>query len=438
MMTQESDAVVHALNKEFLARHTADAARILNHQEFAGEVLQILQQQPAGIAARLLLLLDVDLRSELVDQMSAEDVRRVFGRLESHDSAEILASLPVERREDRLSALAAGTAREIRDLLTYPEDTAGRLMEPGVLYFHPGDSADEVLERIRRRRKKHVIDICVVDENRRLLGLVSLQDVATSPRDTLLRDLLSDGDPVSVFDMSLREDVLQVFETGRRAVLPVTDAHGRLVGLIRYDGLVHAAREDASEDLQMMFGAGREERALSPVLFAVRKRLPWLEVNLATAFLAAAVVGIFESTIAQITALAVFLPVVAGQSGNTGSQALAVTMRGLLLREITGSSWFRMARKEMAVAFVNGLAVALTTAIIAYVWMGSAGLAAIIGAAMVFSMVVAGFFGALIPSVLKALGQDPAQSSSIILTTVTDIAGFLSFLGLAKLMIDLI
>jgi magnesium transporter len=183
-----------------------------------------------------------------------------------------------------------------------------------------------------------------------------------------------------------------------------------------------------------MFGAGRDERALSKVSFAVRKRLPWLEINLVTAFLAATVVGLFEDTIARFTALAVFLPVVAGQSGNTGSQALAVTMRGLALREIRGRHWFQVASKEVAVGFLNGCVVALTTSFVVYLWMSSYGLALVIGVSMVFSMVIAGLSGALIPILLQSLGQDPAQSSSIVLTTVTDVAGFMSFLGLATLL----
>ncbi|MEQ9365011.1 MAG: magnesium transporter [Leptospirales bacterium] len=436
MTTQTvTDDILRALNREFLAGHPVDAARVLDHADSRAEVEQLLAKQSPAAAARLVLALDSDLAGDLADKMDAGEFRRIFGRLESHDCAEILSRLAKGRRAERLASLSPGAAREINDLLTYPENTAGSLMQPAVISFHPRDTVNEVLTRVRSRRKKHVIDICIVDEERRLIGVVSLQDVATGAKGATMRDLIG-NEAISVPDLAPREDVIRIFETGRMAVLPVVDAQGRLVGMIRYDTLVVAAREDASEDLLKMFGAGREERALSPVLFAVRKRLPWLEVNLATAFLAAAVVGVFESTIAQITALAVFLPVVAGQSGNTGSQALAVTMRGLFLREIKGSNWFRMARKEMAVAFVNGVVVALTTSVIAYVWMGSAGLAAIIGVAMVFSMVVAGFFGAVIPSVLKALGQDPAQSSSIILTTVTDIAGFLSFLGLAKLLID--
>ncbi|HEU4747040.1 MAG TPA: magnesium transporter, partial [Gemmatimonadaceae bacterium] len=178
----------------------------------------------------------------------------------------------------------------------------------------------------------------------------------------------------------------------------------------------------------------RQERALSPVSFAVRKRLPWLEINLATAFLAAAVVGLFESTIAQFTALAVLLPVVAGQSGNTGAQALAVTMRGLAMREIRIGHWPRVVRKEASVALLNGIAVSLTTAAGVFVWSRSPGLSLVIGVSMILSMVSAGIAGVLVPTVLTMFGQDPAQSSSIILTTVTDVVGFASFLGIATML----
>ena len=183
-----------------------------------------------------------------------------------------------------------------------------------------------------------------------------------------------------------------------------------------------------------MVGAGRNERALSPPLLAIRKRLPWLQVNLVTAFLAASVVGLFEDTIAAFTALAVLLPVVAGQSGNTGAQALAVTMRGLALREVRGRHWPRVLSKELRVGFFNGLAVAVTTAALVYLWSRSLGLTAVIGISMVASMTIAGLAGGAIPMLLSALRQDPAQSSSIILTTVTDVAGFFSFLGIATLM----
>jgi magnesium transporter len=186
--------------------------------------------------------------------------------------------------------------------------------------------------------------------------------------------------------------------------------------------------------MQAMVGASRQERALSPVSFAVKKRLPWLEINLATAFLAAAVVGLFEGTIARFTALAVLLPVVAGQSGNTGAQALAVTMRGLAMREIRVRQWPRVVRKEASVALLNGIAVSLTTAAGVFLWSRSSGLAMVIGISMIISMVCAGIAGVLVPTALTGLGQDPAQSSSIVLTTVTDVVGFASFLGIATIL----
>jgi len=206
---------------------------------------------------------------------------------------------------------------------------------------------------------------------------------------------------------------------------------GRFIGVIRQSELMAAVEEETSLDIQTMVGASPDEKALSRPWFAVKKRLPWLQINLLTAFLAAAVVGMFESTIAKFTALAVLLPVVAGQSGNAGAQALAVTMRGLVLREISLRHWPAMVWKESATGLVNGVAVALTCGIGVYFWSGSLGLVYIIAIAMVVSMVAAGLAGALVPILLRRFGQDPATASSIILTTVTDVVGFFSFLGIA-------
>ena len=226
---------------------------------------------------------------------------------------------------------------------------------------------------------------------------------------------------------------MAIAEERRLTSLPVVDVSNRLLGVIRYAALLRATQRDATADLQTMVGASKEERALSGAMFAVRKRLPWLQINLATAFLAAAVVGVFEGTIARFTALAVLLPVVAGQSGTTGAQALAVTMRGLALREIRVRHWPRVAGKELAAGAINGLAVALVTAIGVYVWSRSLGIAAVIGVSMVVSMIVAGVSGASVPMALTLLRQDPAAAASIVLTTITDVLGFLTFLGFATL-----
>jgi magnesium transporter len=273
----------------------------------------------------------------------------------------------------------------------------------------------------------------LVDENGILTGAVPLQEIVLARPNSRLGDL-SAGVPASVHAMSTREEVVELLNQRRLTTLAVVDLQQRLLGVIRHDALVAAAQEEMSADIQTMVGVSKDERALSKPTFAVRKRLPWLQINLATAFLAASVVGIFEDTIARFTALAVLLPVVAGQSGNTGAQALAVTMRGLALREIRLHHWMRIALKEMSVAAINGVAVALTTAAAVYVWSQSVGLALVIMVSMIISMIAAGLSGAVIPMILTALGQDPAQSSSIILTTVTDVVGFFSFLGIATLL----
>jgi magnesium transporter len=238
--------------------------------------------------------------------------------------------------------------------------------------------------------------------------------------------------------MATRDEVVDLLNRRALTSLPVVDLDGQVLGILRYDALVQAAQQAATDDLQQMVGAGKDERALSGPLFSVKSRLPWLLINLATGFLAASVVGLFDATIAKFTALAVLMPVVAGQAGNTGAQALAVTIRGLALREIRIGHWWRVCRKEVLGSFVNGASVALVTASCTFVWSRNMGLAAVIGISMVGSMIIAAVSGALVPIVLTALKRDPAIASSIILTTITDVTGFFSFLGLATLLSNLL
>jgi magnesium transporter len=270
----------------------------------------------------------------------------------------------------------------------------------------------------------------VVDRDGRLLGTLATVKVLLADAD----DRLSALDPrqtAAIQAFAPREDVAELIQHQRLAAIPVVDLDERPVGILSQRALASVAQQEVAADLQTMVGASRDERALSNVSFAVRKRLPWLHVNLVTAFLAAAVVGLFEDTIAAFTALAVLMPVVAGQSGNTGAQALAVTMRGLTLREIGLGQSLRVMLKEAGVGLANGIAIAITAMAGVYVWSGSVGLSLVIGLAMVGSMTIAGIAGASVPMALRAAGQDPAQSSSIVLTTVTDITGFFTFLGLA-------
>lgn len=427
-----ADGAARALAEEYFSARPGEAARALAEipvPDAAHLLAGVSDASAAGVFERL----DPDRAVAIADSIDEASFRRLWSAMEAGHGAALLARLPPERTEARLAALPEALARELRELMSYPVGSAGRLMDPAVTLFYADETAEQALQRIRSLPQRRILDLCVVDGDGRLAAVVPLQRVAVAQTDTPLRALAT-GPPVHVQAMSSRTEVVELLEAHKLASLPVVSFDMRLRGIIRHDALVDAVQREVSNDLQTMVGAGREEQALSKLSLAVRKRLPWLQINLGTAFLAAAVVALFEDTIATFTALAVLLPVVAGQSGNTGAQAMAVTMRGLALREFRPRGWFRVARKELLAGLVNGLAVALIACGVAYLWYGTFDLALVLGPAMVFSMTMAGLTGALIPIILTALGRDPAQSASIVLTTVTDVMGFFSFLGLAFLL----
>jgi magnesium transporter len=423
-----------ALSDRFLERHPDEAARHLEGLD-AGEAVALLASQSDPVLAAIFTRLSPHGAKGVLTRLPATRARHLLEVVDPTGAARLLSQLDTKAREDLIALLPAKLTAELRELLAYPREVAASLMETRFLALPPPMQVEAALAALRTVSPRPREQVFVVDGEGLLRGWVPLADLAVAPLGETLEALMQPPRAV-IGAMAPRGEVNELIEAHRLTNLPVVDVQGRLLGVIRQDALLDAAREEAVSDLQAMVGAGREERALSPAGFAVRKRLPWLEVNLATAFLAAAVVGFFEDTIARVTALAVLLPVVAGQSGNTGAQALAVTMRGLALREVRPRQWEVVLWKEGRVAFVNGLAVAATTAAAVYLWSQSPGLTAVIGISMVASMTIAGLAGGAIPLVLVALRQDPAQSSSILLTTVTDVAGFLSFLGIASLMMS--
>ena len=424
--------VTRALAEGFVRNHPAEVARLAELWDPAS-LVGVFDDNEPDERISVLEHLTPSAAATVAEGLEAERASRLLRQMDPAHVAIILARLSDARRDQILSTYPSGDATEVRELLSYPADTAGRLMDVHVATFRQGARAGEVLARVRERGTGQERSIVIVDDNGRLTGVTTIADLALADPQALVRDLAQAAQG-RIQALTPREDVVEELSRTKATSLPVVDADGHVVGIIRHDALVRAVHEEASVDMQTMVGASAEERALSPVAFAVRKRLPWLQVNLLTAFLAAAIVGIFEDTIAQFTALAVLLPVVAGQSGNTGAQALAVTMRGLSLREIRLRHWWQMAVKEATVGLVNGVGVAVTTSIAVFLWSRSVGLAAVIGSSMVLSMACAGLAGAAVPLALVAVRQDPAQSSSIILTTVTDVVGFFSFLGLATLL----
>ncbi len=427
---------VEALNLRYLLDYPGEAARELERMDTQA-VAALLAQQPAHAVLPVWEQLTSDVEQAVIMLLPDTLVRHILSELEPALAVALLVRLDADDKTRYMGLLDPQVAAELAKLMDYPADSAGQLMDPRVVVLRGELNAQEALTRLRALKRRDVHEFFLVGDEGKLEGRVQIQELALAEPSALLSSMRHTVTAV-VSDIAPREDVVELLERSDITDLPVVDFSGRLVGVIRQSALVSAVQEEASLDIQTMVGVSKDERALSSAGFAVVKRLPWLQINLLTAFLAAAVVGMFEDTIAKFTALAVLLPVVAGQSGNAGAQALAVTMRGLVLREISLRHWPRVVLKEISVGFINGIGIAATTALGVYIWSRSLGLVLVIVTAMIISMVAAGFAGALVPITLRRVGLDPAQSSSIILTTVTDIVGFFSFLGIATLLSDML
>lgn len=425
-----AESAVVALENRYMRDYPREAARKLEALS-TEEAAQAIEARAPELVVPVWEQLPTDVQERLMARLAEATVARILAEMDPPLAAELLLGVDPADRVRWTRRMEPGAARLVSELMAYPAEAAGRLMDPRVTSFRGEMSVAQALERMRGfKRNRALRELFLVDEEGRLSGRVEIQDIATAiPEERLQR--IARPIVTAVLDAAPREEVVEKFEQYRLPALPVVNVSGRLVGVIHQSAVVATLQEETSVDIQTMVGASKDERALSHTWFAVVKRLPWLQINLATAFLAASVVGLFEDTIAKVTALAVLLPVVAGQSGNAGAQALAVTMRGLALREISARHLPRVVWKEVNVGVLNGVAVAAVCALAVWLWSGSLGLVAVISISMVVSMIAAGFSGAAIPILLNRLGFDPAQSSTIVLTTVTDVVGFFSFLGVA-------
>jgi magnesium transporter len=420
------------LVEEYLRRYPGEAARQMESAS-PEEVASVIGQASPREAAAVLRHMDPDRGARVIAATERDVARDFVTALDPAVAANLVARLDTDARTRLLEALPPALTKEIEGILSFPAGTAGSLMDPRVTVFRPDTPVKDALDVIRGLRDRRISDLVMADTDGTFEGVVRLQDVVGAEPDASLATLRSPR-AITVQPMTPRDEVVELLNTHRLSSLPVVDLQDRVVGIIRHAGLVEAVQEEAVGDLQQMVGGSAEERALSPAMVGVRSRLPWLNINLVTAFLAASVVGLFEDTIARFTAVAVLLPVVAGQSGNTGAQALAVTMRGLSLREFRVSEASRVLVKELIVGFVNGIAIAVVTSIGVYLWSRNLGLSLVMLLAMIVSMIAASAAGAMIPVLLVKLNRDPATASSIILTTVTDVVGFFTFLGLATLL----
>lgn len=395
---------------------------------------EVLRSIPPLLAARVVQHLPDGVAAVLLQKVPQEHFKEIVDNLDSQDAANIFMNLSNDTRPLFLEYLSERKKKEIQEFLTYPEDSAGRIMSRDFLAFHSDLLIKDVVYKIRQmiQRGNRASYIYVVDAHNHLVGIMNMRDMLIADDDATLGSAMRK----EVFTLNCfmdREQVAVEFSHRKFFAAPVVDEENRLLGIVKAEQLLEGVQEEATEDLQKMFGASADERVFSSVRFSLKTRLPWLHINLVTAFLAGSVVALFQKYIGQMPVLAIYLPIIAGQGGNAGAQSLAVVMRGLVLREIPARKIRRLILKEVWIGMVNGLVIGVVTAVAAWAWQGNPYLGLVVGLGMLVNLTLAGFSGAAIPITMKAIGLDPAQCSNIILTTITDVMGFFSFLGFAVL-----
>jgi magnesium transporter len=421
------------LVEKYVTSDAASAARALEDLPEA-EAAEVFRALPHEMTALILPHLQLNYAAALVKDMDPPSFKVLVRAMAPKHAAYLLMRLPPDSLERLLPHAPKKLKDEARGLLVYPEGSVGRIMHTDYLSLRENERVRDAVRKIRNLASQRypASYAYVVDADARLVGVINMRDLLLAADDALLGSVVKRD----VFTLDCFIDSAEAaVELGKRRYFaaPVVDAEQRILGIVKAEQLIHGAQANVAESIQRMFGGSPDERAFSPFLFSLRKRLPWLHVNLATAFLAAFVVSLFEDTIARITILAVFLPVVAGQGGNAGAQSLAIVMRGLVMREIPRNRVFALVMKEGLLGIATGMVTGVVTGLVAWLWQGNMALGLVIGLGMVVNLFFAGLSGAAIPIVMRSLGWDPAQCSSIILTTITDVVGFVAFLGFAVL-----
>jgi len=383
--------------------------------------------------AEVLTELDESVREEVVQQLGAAETAAAVSELDSDDAVHVLEDLDEEVQQQVLDALPAEDRALVEEYLSYPEDSAGRLMQRELVAIPAYWTVGETIDHMRESTDlpEDFYDIIVVDPRHQPVGTIPLNRIMRTRRPVRVRQITA-GKMFPIPAVTDQEEVARLFRQHDLVSAPVVDEGGRLVGIITIDDVVDVIHEEAEEDLMLLAGVG-EADVYHALMDTARSRFSWLAVNLLTAILASVVIGLFEGTIKEIVALAVLMPIVASMGGNAGTQTLTVAVRALAMRELSRQNAWRFVFKELFVGAINGILFAVLAGICAGLWFQSVPLGGVIASAMMVNLIVAGLSGTLIPLGLERLGVDPAIASSVFLTTVTDVIGFLAFLGLATL-----
>ncbi len=414
---------------------------------FAAEIAHLLESLPREkrefvwelvepeLQGDVLLDVNDDIREHLIRQMETSELVAASEGLEVDDLADFIQDLPDTVMQLVLQSMDSQDRHRLERVLSYPEDTAGGLMNTDTITVRPNNTIDVVLRYLRRSRGNipaMTDQLYVVDRNNHYLGQLPLTDLLTREPSLNIGDLMNTEQEAILADMP-DKDVATLFEHRELVSAPVVDENNVLLGRITIDDVIDVIREDAEHSLMSMAGLSEEEDMFAPVVASTRRRALWLGANLITALLASWVIGLFGATIEKLVALAILMPIVASMGGIAGSQTLTIVIRAMALGQIGVGNAGRLIVKELSVGILNGLLWAVIIAIITIFWFNDTQLGIIIGAAIIVNLITGALAGATVPLMLKKLGADPALGGGVVLTTITDVVGFLSFLGLAAL-----
>ena len=432
---------------EYIEEHPAEwEALVEESPETAADVLEAIDEEQA---AELLAELDTEDAGDVLDEMTPESAADVIEELNpamaadlieemtADQAADLIEALEEDERRAVLASLEPGPAAEIAALLAYEKDSAGGIMTTEFAALPIGLTAGEAIEAMRRLHDElgaNLWYVYVTDYSQQLAGVVSFRDLVFARPGTGLEEVMVPA-PYSVTTDTDREEVSELIERHNLLALPVTDQAGRLVGMVKVGEALRAVQEEATEDITQMVGAGAEETVYTPIARSVRRRLPWLIVNLAMGILIAFAIGPFEQIIEENGVLAILMPMVALLGGNSGAQSLAVIIRAMALGDLPPGRALRAVRREFYVGLTNSVSLAIMSGLAAWLVSGTARIGIVMGFAVGLNLIVAGLAGAGIPVVLRRLGLDPALASNIFLTLITDLVGFGGFLLTAQLLL---
>ncbi len=411
--------------------HAGELADLIEELSSEDRV-RLLTQLRDHLDPEVLTHLDEGVREDAFEVLNTAEVAAAITELETDDAVDVIEDLDEDDRQEVLDQLSAADRAILEEALSYPEDSAGRLMQREIVTVPPEWTVGDAVDYMRARAAqlpRDFYDVFVVDAERRPVGVVPLSRLAKNRRPASIAEIMHpDFQPIQL--ETDQEDVALKFHQSGLISAPVVDADGRLVGVITADDVVQVIQDEAEEDLMRLGGVAGDD-LYGSVISTTRARFSWLFVNLGTAIVASIVIGFFDAAIDQVVALAILMPIVASMGGNAGTQTMTVAVRALAMKELTINNAGRVLGKEVVVAIINGLLFAVMAGLVAWLWFGDGTIGGIIAAAMVLNLLIAGLAGVLIPLGLDRMGIDPAVASTVVLTTVTDVIGFLSFLGLA-------